>query len=159
MNYYQPNFYSNYPYNQYQQPVPTQQPMQSQFSQQMQMGLQGKVVDGEDIVKVTDVPVGGYGIFPKADLSEIYVKSWNNNGTTNIMTFKPILKDEKKEEENLTNVLLNKMKQLESKLDVILTPAIPTQQSQQNEQISTQQNTTNNNSQSNGNSILKRKEF
>lgn len=34
------------------------------------------MVDSLDVAKATEVPIGGYGIFPKADLSEIYIKSW-----------------------------------------------------------------------------------
>ena len=86
MNYYPNNYYLNYPYgNQYQQQMPYQaqsQPPQSQ-------GLNGKIVDSQDVVRATEVPIGGYGIFPKADLSEIYIKSWNNNGTTSVITYKP----------------------------------------------------------------------
>ena len=92
MAYYPSNFYSSYNYN-----TPQPQYQQSVYPQQMpqiQMGLQGKIVESEDIVKVTDIPIGGYGIFPKADLSEIYIKTWNGNGTTNIMTFQPVVKQE-----------------------------------------------------------------
>lgn len=125
MNYYPTNFYSSYPYMQ--QPVPAQyQPSQQAAmpSQQAQpMVLQGKMVDGEDIVKVTDVPMGGYGVFPKADFSEVYIKSWNNNGTTSILTYKPVIKEiPKQQEENTNNILLDKMNQLEEKLDAILNP-------------------------------------
>lgn len=121
MNYYQPNFYSNYPYGQqYQQSSMMQQ--QQQFTPQMQMGIQGKIVDGEDVVKATDVPVGGYGVFPKADLSEVYIKTWNPNGTTSVTTFKPVVPQEKVKQEDINNLLLNKMQQLEDKLDAILKP-------------------------------------
>lgn len=126
MNYYPTNFYSSYPYNQYQYPaIPSipQMPQIQPQTQSIQTGLQGKIVDGEDIVKATDVPVGGYGIFPKADFSEIYIKTWNNNGTTSILTFKPIVKEEKpKEEEKTSNLLLDKMMTLEEKLDAVLAP-------------------------------------
>jgi hypothetical protein len=57
--------------------------------QQQNVGINGKIVDSEDIVKATEVPIGGYGVFPKADLSEIYIKTWNNNGTTSILIYKP----------------------------------------------------------------------
>lgn len=60
-------------------------------NQQMLIGgLNGRVVESIDMVKVTDVPVGSYGFFPKADLSAVYLKTWNNNGTTNITTFTPL---------------------------------------------------------------------
>ena len=88
MNYYGTNyngsFYPNSPYNNYAK----QQAQVQQFPiQQQQMGLNGKIVDSEDMVKATEVPIGGYGIFPKADLSEIFVKTWNNNGTTSIVKY------------------------------------------------------------------------
>jgi hypothetical protein len=47
-------------------------------------------VDSEEMVKATEVPIGSYGVFPKADLSEIYLKTWNNNGTTSIIKFTPV---------------------------------------------------------------------
>ena len=76
MNYYPNNYYLNYPYgNQYQQ---QQMPYQAQAQTPQPQGLNGKIVDSQDVVRATEVPIGGYGIFPKADLSEIYIKSWNN---------------------------------------------------------------------------------
>lgn len=125
MAYYPSNFYSSYNYN-------TPQPMYPQQMPQVQMGLQGKIVENEDIVKVTDIPIGGYGIFPKADLSEIYIKTWNGNGTTNIMTFQPVVKQEPVKEENSNvnnnNIILERIQCLEEKLDTLLknpTPALP----------------------------------
>ena len=77
------NFYQNYSYgNQMIPQIPT---------------IQGKVVDNAEMVKVSEVPFGGFGVFPKGDLSEIYVKSWNSNGTTQINTYKPIPAEEIKE--------------------------------------------------------------
>jgi hypothetical protein len=88
MNYYPNNYYLNYPYgNQYQQQQPM--PYQAQTQTPQPQGLNGKIVDSQDVVRATEVPIGGYGIFPKADLSEIYIKSWNNNGTTSVITYKP----------------------------------------------------------------------
>lgn len=123
MNYYPTNFYSSYPYqNNYQQPqqmVPT-----------TTQTIPGKLVENFDIVKVTDVPFGGYGVFPKADLSEIYIKMWNGNGTTSIATFKPaieatVVKEYSEEEKELNkenfSLILERLCQLEEKLDNITT--------------------------------------
>ena len=98
MNYYNP--YLSYPFTnngipQFNAPMNAFQPQSAiptpQTQQAVQMtGLNGKIVDSEDVVKATEVPIGGYGIFPKADLSEIYVKSWNNNGTPSVITFQPV---------------------------------------------------------------------
>ena len=121
MSYYPTNFYSNYPYNnsnnnQYQYQPQYQMPPQVPY----QNGLQGKIVENIDVVKVTDVPMGGYGIFPKADLSEIYIKTWNNNGTTSVLTFQPVIPQEiEKEEEKGEKIILEKIAQLEEKIDMI----------------------------------------
>lgn len=124
MSYYPTNFYSNYPYggnqynNQYQPQIPTM--TQAQYQPQIQTGLQGKIVESEDVVKVTDVPMGGYGIFPKADFSEIYIKTWNGNGTTSILTFQPVIKQEaEKEQETNNSVILERISQLEEKIDML----------------------------------------
>lgn len=115
MTYYPTNFYPNYNYN--------NQPY-SNASAQIPMPistLQGKIVDGEDMVKGTDVPIGGYGIFPRADLGEVYIKTWNNNGTTSIITYQPIEKKEKEDgpnkEDELKEALLEKINSLETKID------------------------------------------
>ena len=117
MNYYPNNYYLNYPYgNQY-----TQQPMMQQPQVQVQQGLNGKIVDSADVVRATEVPIGGYGIFPKADLSEVYVKSWNNNGTTSIITYKPELGAAA--QENPIDELKEQMNMLNEKLDNLLAAA------------------------------------
>lgn len=107
-NYYNPSYSYNIPYNQNMQPQQTQT-----------QTLNGKIVDSKGIVKVTDVPIGSYGIFPKADLSEIYIKSWNNNGTTNIITFKPDT-SQPMAEQNPIDVILERINQLESKIDNVI---------------------------------------
>ena len=118
MNYY-PNYYmNNYPYNgnnsgQYIPQTQSYAPM----SQQPQ--LNGKMVDSVEVVKATEVPIGGYGIFPKADLSEIYIKSWNNNGTTSVITFVPSQPEPQVEvqQDNTIIEILNKINSLEQKID------------------------------------------
>ena len=118
MNYYQPNLYGNYPYNQYGQGQNTMMP---QPPQQVYSTLQGKIVDNLETARVTDIPFGGYGVFPKAEMSEVYIKTWTNNGTTNTITYKPIATEEQMEEEkNNLNVILNKIVEIENKIDSIL---------------------------------------
>lgn len=132
MNYYNPNYYTGtgYPYmnNQYMQTQQMQPQMQmpQQVPQQQnpQMGLNGKIVDSADMVRATEVPIGSYGIFPKADLSEIYIKSWNSNGTTSIITFKPIVPETitPAQEGNQGDIsqVLQKIEMLENKLDAFI---------------------------------------
>ena len=87
-------------------------------SQMIVPTLQGKVVDSAEMVKVTEVPFGGFGVFPKGDLSEIYVKSWNNNGTTQINTYKPVQIEETKEVDPYKE-LVDKIDELSKKIDGI----------------------------------------
>lgn len=97
--------------NYYQTQMPTyqgnyQQPMMNMSNpymdrltqlQQYQQSLNtfsalGKIVESEDIVKTTDIPMdGNMYYFPKADGTEIYAKKWLPNGQTQILAFKPIL--------------------------------------------------------------------
>lgn len=133
MNYYQPNLYGSYPYNQYGQ---GQSAMMPQPPQQIYSTLQGKIVDNLETARVTDIPFGGYGVFPKADMSEVYIKTWTNNGTTNTITYKPVVTEEQIEEDkNNLNVILNKIVEIENKIDSILSTnmkpaAAPTQPQQ-----------------------------
>lgn len=110
-----PNFFN---YSQYQQPNPYLQRMENlqQFQQTLQptintqMPLQtfnpfGKIVENEDMVRVTDIPMdGNVYYFPKADGTEIYSKQFMADGRTRILTFKPVLVEqtEKNTENDLT---------------------------------------------------------
>lgn len=139
MNYYNP--YLNYPYSntgmqQFNTPINSftpQVPMaqQQQMNAQPQMNvLNGKIVDSEDIVRATEVPIGGYGVFPKADLSEIYVKSWNNNGTTSVITYQPIItpsapSDKTAPDNSIILQLFQKMENVENKLDTFMKQTAP----------------------------------
>ena len=103
-----PNYYAQYMQPQAQQPQynPYLQRMENlqQFQQtlnpapvQMQNQFQtlGKMVDSIDVVKATDIPMDGNAYyFPKADGTEVYCKQWLQNGTTRILTFKPVFEDE-----------------------------------------------------------------
>ena len=129
---YNPNSY----YNPYMQQMPQQMAQLSSqnmfnsnnflgqnISQQpppQQSYINGKVVDSEDILKVTEIPMGGYGVFPKADFSEIYMKYWKDNGTTEIVTFKPVeQKNSILEQENAIKQILEKIEQLDQKLNAL----------------------------------------
>lgn len=88
---YQSQYQTQYPqpnYQQQAQPQP-QQTIQPQF-QQSAPTLNGKIVDGKEIVTVTEIPLGSYGIFPKADMSAVYIKTWNNDGTTQIIEYEKV---------------------------------------------------------------------
>ena len=125
MNIYPNNFYSNYQYhNAYPGNQFSSQQAMNNFNsnlttpQNCSMNLLGKIVDGEDIVKATEVPLGSFGVFPKADLSEIYVKTWNSDGTAQIKKYKTV-QEEVKQEEDINALLLTKLTDIEKKLNSI----------------------------------------
>ena len=82
------NFLQNYQQSLQQPMTPTQ------MSGANQMSALGKMVDSIDVVKATDIPMDGNAYyFPKADGTEVYCKQWLQNGTTRILTFKPVFED------------------------------------------------------------------
>lgn len=78
---------------QYQQPVQQMQAQQPAYNQMQQVPQQiqqpqliGHIVDSQETIQASDVPMNApYALFPKNDLSEIYLKSWTANGTIQTM--------------------------------------------------------------------------
>lgn len=114
----------------YQQPMMNYQPMdrlaqiqqnyaqtvpanyqQAQIPQQPIMGLNGEIVDSIDVVKAKNVDMSGNPTFyPKSDLSEIYIKRLQPDGTSRVMTYK-LLQDtaEDTQGQSVTPDILNSM--------------------------------------------------
>lgn len=97
MNYNIQPAYPQYGYNPYFQQPRMQQPQieqvqpVNQLQQQMPCGVNGRVVQSVEMITANDVPMdGSAAFFPKQDLSEIYVKSWNSDGTIRTLTYRPV---------------------------------------------------------------------
>ena len=121
---------------QYQQSL--QQPMQNIVSNQIPGANQqytpiGKIIENVDVLKTTEVPMdGNIYYFPKADGSEIYSKQWLANGTTRILTFKPVFEDnpntlssdtEKLKiglSDKVTDVFMKRFDELEKRIDDLM---------------------------------------
>ena len=91
-----PQQYGNYaPYQQIQQqrfqPQDQLQAMQNQqMMSQQPIGLNGRIVQVVENINANEVPMdGSMAFFPKQDLSEIYVKGWNADGTIKTIVYKP----------------------------------------------------------------------
>ena len=71
-----------------------QQFNQSQYGQQMPVqpiGLSGEVVDSIDVVKAKNVDMSGnVTYYPKSDMSEIYTKQLQMDGTSRIVTYRAV---------------------------------------------------------------------
>ena len=105
----------------------------SGISMTNQMSTIGKVVDSIDIVKATDIPMDGNAYyFPKADGTEVYCKQWLQNGTTRILTFKPVLEDNPNNvssdtekfkislSDEVTDVFMKRFDELEKRIDDLM---------------------------------------
>ena len=117
---------------QYQQSL--QQPMlPTQMSGANQMSTLGKIVDSIDVVKATDIPMDGNTYyFPKADGTEVYCKQWLQNGTTRILTFKPVFEDNHNNvssdteklkiglSDEVTEVFMKRFDELEKRIDDLM---------------------------------------
>lgn len=74
----------------YQQNIPNNY-QQNQIVQ----GINGKIIAEMSQITANDVPMdGSVAFFPKQDLSEVYAKSWNADGTIRTVTYKPVLDNE-----------------------------------------------------------------
>ena len=121
------NFLQNYQQSLQQPLVPTQ------MSGANQMSTLGKIVDSIDVVKATDIPMDGNTYyFPKADGTEVYCKQWLQNGTTRILTFKPVFEDNPNNvssdteklkiglSDEVTDVFMKRFDELEKRIDDLM---------------------------------------
>ena len=83
----QPRIDANQNYAQALQQVQPQMPVQT-------FGINGKVVPAVENITANYVPMdGSVAFFPKQDMTEIYAKSWNADGTIRTIVFKPVSHD------------------------------------------------------------------
>ena len=136
--YLNPNYFNQY--NQMPNPYMDRMAQLQQYQQslqqpvtQAQMSAMGKIVDSIDVVKATDIPMDGNSYyFPKADGTEVYCKQWLQNGTTRILTFKPVLEDNPNNlspdteklkislSDEVTDVFMKRFDELEKRIDDLM---------------------------------------
>jgi hypothetical protein len=118
MSYYNPpwdNYPQQYvaPYNRQYAPRPVAPQLPS---------LNGMVVQSAEVITADAVPMNGsFAVFPRQDLSEIYVKSWNPDGTIKTLTFRPTESSASVEinVEEQINALIAKVNDLEASINKI----------------------------------------
>ena len=136
--YLNPNYFNQY--NQMPNPYMDRMAQLQQYQQslqqpvsQSQMSAMGKIVDSIDVVKAADIPMDGNAYyFPKADGTEVYCKQWLQNGTTRILTFKPVLEDNPNNvssdteklkislSDEVTDVFMKRFDELEKRIDDLM---------------------------------------
>lgn len=132
--------YGNYnPYIQQQRGYQQQEiPIQQYQPVQQQIGINGKVIQTVENITANDVPMdGSVAFFPKNDLSEIYAKKWNSDGTICTVLFKPILNNKSTETvekpeinstEKLTKTVMERFDELEKRIDDFMNKSTQKQQ-------------------------------
>lgn len=115
----------NYPVQSYMQAtaVPTVQQQVQQATPQMtpQMTpsapmIYGKIVENFDIVKVSEIPVGGYGVFPLADSTKVYIKMYDKEGNLQLYTY-DLSKGKESKQDDIYSDKLNGIYEYLAKLD------------------------------------------
>lgn len=108
------NPYLNYNMQSQQMPRQPQQPM---YRPQTTTGLQGKVVDSLDVVKATDIPYdGSVSYFPLTDGTAIITKQLQQDGTSKVIVYKPIVENEENKLKYITeNDLEKQLKDMDGK--------------------------------------------
>ena len=83
-------------YPQYTQSTQSTYPQNPQTYTQASLGLQGKLIDNAEVVKVTEIPMdGSVSYFPLADGSAILTKQLQVDGTSKVVIYKPSVESEK----------------------------------------------------------------
>ena len=124
------NFLQNYQQNLQQPLVPTSMSGANQQAMPQQIaGINGRIVQAVENINANEVPMdGSVAFFPKQDLTEIYAKSWNADGTIRTLTFKPILNDK-------TDILSGNTEKLEFDLSEKATEGIMAKLNELSEKI------------------------
>ena len=124
------NFLQNYQQNLQQPLVPTSMSGANQQAMPQQIaGINGRIVQAVENINDNEVPMdGSVAFFPKQDLTEIYAKSWNADGTIRTLTFKPVLNDK-------TDVLSGDTEKLEFDLSEKATEGIMAKLNELSEKI------------------------
>lgn len=113
------NLYNPYnPYYNYNQQLQQMQKQNQQmYKPQNSVGLQGKVVDSLDVVKATDIPYdGSVSYFPLTDGTAIITKQLQQDGTSKVVIYKPMIENEESKSKYVTeNDFEKQLKDMDSK--------------------------------------------
>ena len=121
---FQPNFNQPMQQNPYMDRLAQLQNIQMQQQRQIQT-VNGRFVQSAEEVNASDVTMDGtMSLFPKADMTEIYGKAWQSDGTIKTVVFRPILEEQSTNTQQNTenvenNVFLEFKEQITEMLNAI----------------------------------------
>lgn len=87
--------------------------------------INGKIINNPSEIGISDVPMdGSFAVFPKKDLSEIYIKQWSPNGNIITNTYsltQPVILDKAnnvplQSENPLNEAIMSKLENIEKLL-------------------------------------------
>lgn len=81
--------------------------------------MSGRFVNSASEITPNEIAMdGSYSVFPMNDMSKIFVKSWNTDGTISTLEFVPAAKEkpEDKPEEDRIGIILEKISKIEEQL-------------------------------------------
>lgn len=82
--------------------------MQQPVQQNQPQGIVGKIVNDFSELTANDVPMNGSAaFFPKADGSELQVRSWTANGTIQTVVYRPVQEENAAESTNIPQMDFN----------------------------------------------------
>lgn len=104
---------------------PYQQPMMQQQVQPVSVGLNGRIIDDVSTVGPNEVSMdGSVSLFPKRDMSEIYAKQWQSDGTIKTVRFVPFIDETsnstsntEKAKNGANEVIIARLDELGEKID------------------------------------------
>lgn len=125
-----PQQYGNYaPYQQIQQQRFQPQEQYPAMQNQQAIGLNGRTVQVVENINANEVPMdGSMAFFPKQDLSEIYVKGWNADGTIKTIVYKPQIDNKSMQAVNIHLIRKNSKLTYQNKPQQALCNALMTYQ-------------------------------
>lgn len=131
----------------YVNPYYLQQPYQNYPQYPLKTGISGKIVNEMNQITANDVPMdGSVAFFPRQDLSEVYAKSWNADGTIRTMTYKPVFNTDMNKPssdterakldlpEELTEGIMKRFDELSNKIEQLEKSLLPKKPQRKDEQ-------------------------
>lgn len=118
------NFYGNPGNTYYSTPQYQSQPIMPNYYQpQIQpqySSITGKLVESEDMAKLQEIPIGGYGVYPLSDMSKVIIKAYDKDGNIQYHNFEIVKNSEIVKPdpyEDKFNGIFERLEKLDKKFD------------------------------------------
>ena len=93
---------------------------QPQIQTPQYSSITGKLVESEDMAKLQEIPIGGYGVYPLSDMSKVVIKAYDKDGNIQYHNFEIVKNSEKimpDPYEEKFNGIFERLEKLDKKFD------------------------------------------